>query len=608
LYEFSKGKNISKSRLSHQETAALAYAVLWLVVFGNTVIALDPPFNSVEVGHWDGYFGLYCDITSDGQYAYLPNWGGADGQTARIHFVDISDPANPFLANTFFLPPPNVFASAQDVKVGDGMLFVALESDPNDSAAIIDIRDPLNATLITTVSIAGLKFIHNLFYDNGFLYLADGSTPRVGIVDLTALDPDNPPASPITSPKWILNNVGSSVVHDITVVDGRLYAAGWNSGLWIYDVSDVANTIPTLLGSVGGSSTHSMWPTGDGRFVVTGEERGGGGIKVYKIIEGAGSLTLELRDSFAYGALEAFSVHNQIIVGNRLYNSWYEKGLQVFDINAFAGTLTLVATFDTSDSGLGNWGVYPFLGDEKILLSNGTEGLYIVDITVTTITVDPPSPAPAPHDIRKNRYISVDPRGASGENPDVHHISVTLDRSMVPGVQTGHGGSVWWANDPDANCISILGPTQPASEPNWAACPILHLTGCPIIPTTRYRIATVTDAVPTSADFVTETQLLPAENKWWGDCVGFFTGSEWTGPQGVTNFDDVNACLRTFINSAGINATHTSVTDIHPNRPDLGGVSVHPNKQVSIDDVFQFILAFQGDEYPGGDLAGCTDP
>ena len=76
----------------------------------------------------------------------------------------------------------------------------------------------------------------------------------------------------------------------------------------------------------------------------------------------------------------------------------------------------------------------------------------------------------------------------------------------------------------------------------------------------------------------------------------------------MTNFDDVRACLLTFQNPNGINATHVSVTDLHPNRPDLGGISVHPNLQVNIDDVFQFIGAFQGREYPGGDLAGFTDP
>ena len=234
----------------------------------------------------------------------------------------------------------------------------------------------------------------------------------------------------------------------------------------------------------------------------------------------------------------------------------------------------------------------------------------LVDMTgtITVQGIEPPTLAPPPHDILKNRYISIDPRGASGDNPNAHHIRVTLDSTQVNGVDAGQVGTVWWANDPDAKCISILGPTQPASEPNWAGCPIVHLTGCSVIPTTTYSIATVSAAGDVSDTLVAETQLRPDADKWWGDSVGVFNGAFWSGPQGVCNFDDVNAALFTFKDSGAINATHVSVTDIHPNRPDLGGNSVHPNRLVSIDDVFQFIQAFQGAEYPGGNLAGCTDP
>ena len=143
-------------------------------------------------------------------------------------------------------------------------------------------------------------------------------------------------------------------------------------------ISDVANSMPTFLGSVAGQSTHSMWPTSDGKFVVTGEERSSGGIQVYEMIQTGRALTFELRDSLTFPAGDAFSVHNQVIDGNRLYNSWYEKGMQVYDINPTTGALEFVASFDTSDSGLGNWGIYPFLGQDKILLSDGSNGLYVV--------------------------------------------------------------------------------------------------------------------------------------------------------------------------------------------------------------------------------------
>ena len=61
------------------------------------------------VGHWDGYSGLYADVWGDGDYAYIPSWG-SDGNEGRVHIIDISDPGNPTLASTFFVPFPSQFA------------------------------------------------------------------------------------------------------------------------------------------------------------------------------------------------------------------------------------------------------------------------------------------------------------------------------------------------------------------------------------------------------------------------------------------------------------------------------------------------------------------
>ncbi|MCH7994983.1 MAG: hypothetical protein IIB57_11150, partial [Planctomycetes bacterium] len=218
--------------------------------------------------------------------------------------------------------------------------------------------------------------------------------------------------------------------------------------------------------------------------------------------------------------------------------------------------------------------------------------------------VEPPIRAPAPHDILKNRYISIDPRGASGNNPSSHHIRVTLVSSLVNG-QAGNGP--WWAEQPDAACISMVTTTKPASEPDWSACPVLHLTGCPIIPTSTYALA-VESGGNLSADALFDTQAKPGTN-WHGDCVGIFTGTEWTAPNGVTSIDDAVAAIKTFqvptalpgCGAPPCNATHTSVTDMEPNL--TPGPQI--NKVVNIADVFSIIKGFQGFEYPGPDLTQC---
>ena len=333
--------------------------------------AFGPPGTVTPVGQWDMFGGTYGDVWGDGDWAYVGHFGGAG-----VNIIDISDPADP-VGFEYMLPFPHTSASAQDIKVGDGLLFIGLESSGSGSVHIVDVRDPLSPVPVVDIIVSGFAAIHNVFYDNGFLYMADSGSTRVGIFDLTGLDPDNPPGSPITATTWTLENVGSAFVHDMTVANGRLYACAWDSGLWIYDVTNVATEIPTLLGSTPGNNTHSAWPTADGNYVVTGEERDGGGIQVYRITETRGSLTLELTDSFAVSPLEAFSVHNQIIDGYRLYNAWYSAGMKIFDIDPDTGLLSLFAEYDPGGS---MWGVYSFLGPGRVLLSNMQSGLHVVSV------------------------------------------------------------------------------------------------------------------------------------------------------------------------------------------------------------------------------------
>ncbi len=336
--------------------------------------------NAELVGHWDGYTGTYADIWGDGDYAYICHY-----LHHGVNIIDISNPASP-VALTEWLVPGQAGGSAQDVMVDEGLLYIGIESG-SESVEIVDVRNPASPAHVAMVDVPGFRSIHNVFFYAGYLYMCDSNTNRVGIIDLTGLDPDNPPPGPITAAKWIMQNVGSSFVHDVTVVGSRLYASAWDSGLWIYDVTDVANQAPTFLGQTpdGGDNTHSCWPSGNGDYVVTGEERTGGGIKVYRITDNGGSLTLQLTDTFALPPAAASSVHNQVMIGYRLYNSWYQAGLQVFDIDPATGLLQFAASFDTPGQ---VWGVYPLLGPSRVLLSDMGNGLYVVGVTVPAGDLD----------------------------------------------------------------------------------------------------------------------------------------------------------------------------------------------------------------------------
>ncbi len=356
--------------------ATVAVAALAVSASGGTA---DPPIHAELVGRWNDWPYAYADVWGDGQYAYLCHFGDAG-----VDVLDIGDPFHPALITEIRPDFPNQHASSQDVQVGDGLLFIALEADGADGVLIVDVRDPLQPVKKTLVTIPGFADVHNVFYDNRILYLANGRTSAVGIVDLTDYNPDNAPAR-ITQALWILEGVGTSFIHDITVQNGRLYANAWNSGLWIYEVPNIRRRRPTLYASTTGMATHSCWPTDNGRFVVTGEERGGGGIKVFEVIPPSptGTGRLILRNSLVLPG--TFSVHNQLIDGHRLYDAWYQAGLVVHDVDPLTGALTLLTRYDTSktdDAGYGGaWGVYPYLGEDKVLVSDIQTGLFVIDVS-----------------------------------------------------------------------------------------------------------------------------------------------------------------------------------------------------------------------------------
>jgi len=445
--------------------------------------AQQAPFNITEVGNFVQSGQSYADVWAEGDYAYVAHFG-----QRVVDIVDISDPANPVLAATY---DTNVTsASAQDVKVHNGLMFVGLEQ-VSPGCHIVDVRDPTNPVKLTDVTV--LSGVHNVFYDQGWLYLVDSSQTVIDIIDLRTYDPDSPPAT-ISSSTWRLTNVGNQIVHDITVQDGRLYASAWDS-LRVYDVTNIATQIPSLLGSVPGASLHAAWATDDGRFVVVTEEHSVGGLALYEITDNGSSITLEARDYYFVSGLEAGSVHNVVVVGNRVYLSWYAAGIQVLEIDPVTATWSLVASFDTTPSDgsastfAGCWGVYPLLGPDKVLASDRGTGLFVLDIEPNVLRFYRPSGLPrtvapnssAPIEVR------VAPVGAAANPATVQRLASVDGAPAVGQTLTDAGGGFFSGTLPSAACGSVI-------ELSFAADNTLgtSFVDPPGAPTETYRVDVAT--------------------------------------------------------------------------------------------------------------------
>jgi hypothetical protein len=133
----------------------------------------------------------------------------------------------------------------------------------------------------------------------------------------------------------------------------------------------------------------------DGTLVVA-QERPDGQVRIYDIsnINQANDpdtpVLLSTLTRTSVG-IDAHSPHHPMIHGDLLFMAWYEAGLQVFNIANPANPIR-VGSYDTylntSSSYNGNWGVFPMLGLNKVLLSDRTRGLIIVDATEAAPTGD----------------------------------------------------------------------------------------------------------------------------------------------------------------------------------------------------------------------------
>jgi len=184
--------------------------------------------------------------------------------------------------------------------------------------------------------------------------------------------------------------------HEVVARNGRLYVASKNNSdsvngwTHIYDVSNVGTVGPVFMTAINtGGGTHTAHATNDNKTLIISQERSNGQVRIYDI-----SMIDQPNDPDPVGAplatltrssvgIDAHSPHHVMIHDDLLFLPWYEAGLQIFDISDPANPLR-VGSFDTfpgtSSNYNGNWGVFPDLALDRVLLSDRSRGLIIVDV------------------------------------------------------------------------------------------------------------------------------------------------------------------------------------------------------------------------------------
>ncbi len=353
----------ARARSTGWLAAGIAATLLWSATAAAENIDL--------VAQLDPFAGndRYGDVWGEGNYAYL---GSSSGVGVMI--IDISTPSAPFLATTY---APASGGQFQDLKVEAGIGYFA--SDNGGGLHIVGLADPPAPVLLAQVTSADMGYdrIHNIFVRDGYLYEVSMQTSTIKVFDVSA------PAAP-----FFVRDIATpdpDLIHDVTVIGSRLFAAGFGGFTYIYDVSQVGTMAPVLLGSVpSGANSHSSWASSDGNLLIVAREIADGDVRIYDVTDPSSPLLLSTIDRTFLG-IEAHSPHNPVLFNDGLlFVSWYQAGVVAIDIidptdpvrvgnyDTFPGPVSL---FD------GNWGVYPLLGLDRVLASDLDGGLFVLDAT-----------------------------------------------------------------------------------------------------------------------------------------------------------------------------------------------------------------------------------
>ncbi|MEL7020008.1 MAG: choice-of-anchor B family protein [Bacteroidota bacterium] len=295
---------------------------------GVSVVSLADPANPVESGQLSGAASNWRDLKTYGEYAYVTN------------------------------------------ETAGGLLVVDLTQLPDTVTATNwtpSITEGLNAPRLSTC--------HNIYIDeNGVAYLAGCNLNGGGMIFVDV-------ATTPGSPKLI--DVGDArYSHDVFVRDNVMYSSDINDGFFsITDVSDKEDVVLMATQTTPFAFTHNSWLSDDSQILFTTDERGDAPIGSYDISDLS---NIQLLDEFRPSATINKGVipHNVHVLDDYLIISHYTDGCVIVDA-ARPDNLVEVGNFDTfsgPDGGFGgSWGAYPFLPSGRVLVSDQSSGLFILE-------------------------------------------------------------------------------------------------------------------------------------------------------------------------------------------------------------------------------------
>lgn len=266
---------------------------------------------------------------------------------------------------------------------GEGLLVFDLSMLPDTFTVVDTITDFWTNT-------------HNLYIDEsaGRLYSV-GTNSSAAPEGMVILDLNANPANPTLLMSINLDTLPGETtsknyyIHDIYVKNDTAYASHGYLGYAVWDVADVNNIFRIgayfdLPNSGNVSYTHSSWNTANNDWAYVATEIGD--TRMY-ILDQSDMSNITIDTTWKEPLLSCNGhtnnvPHNPYVVGDLLYISYYQDGVQVLDIST-PDAPQRVAYYDfspntTYNGTTSNWGVYPFLPSGTILATDTGEGFFVL--------------------------------------------------------------------------------------------------------------------------------------------------------------------------------------------------------------------------------------